>query len=96
MGRRLMSRKLRRGAGVGVVVGALLIMVAPVGAQTRDEPRLSEPVFRGQVNPSNAVTTLQGSVTNGLYAAECGWRNRIRAVGGVCHLMPSRPMSRRR
>ena len=36
------------------------------------------------------------AVDIGLYAAECGWRPRIRAVGGVCHLMPGRPTRRRR
>lgn len=31
-----------------------------------------------------------------LYAAECGCRPRILRVGTVAHLMPRRPMSRRR
>ncbi|MFH1331307.1 MAG: hypothetical protein ABIJ48_11720, partial [Actinomycetota bacterium] len=59
------SGRFWRGAGVGIAVGMLVVMAMPTGAQTPDQPRLSEPLFSGQVNSSNAVTTLSGSVSGG-------------------------------
>ena len=65
MGSRVRSHMVPRWFGVGVAVGLMLLAVMPVGAQTASQPRLNEPVFRGQVNSTNAVTTLQGSVAGG-------------------------------
>ena len=65
MRRWLRSARVVRAFGVGAIVGLALLIVMPVGAATGDEPRLNEPVFRGQVNSTNAVTTLRGSVSGG-------------------------------
>ena len=47
------------------MVAVLLLLVVPVGSATEAQPRLNEPVFRGQANATNDVTTLTGSVAGG-------------------------------